>query len=345
MTDSSGLSLVADDGMQRLGLTRAACLALARALLSPVPHMPRESDPAVRAWVARHEAEPLAARLQQAVVVERASPDTLTAEATVLLDAIAASGRHRALADRFDAAVAAARLEALRELAYGAGHEINNPLANIAARAQSLLVEEQDPDRRRKLSTIAEQSFRARDMIGGLMVFAKPPRARRAPVTVDALVQPVLHSFRSAVASRPVRMEYSPPPVPITVVVDRQQIEEAIRAIVANAIEAVDDGGHVTIVAQGSGNGGEAGAELTVTDDGRGMDADVLRRAFDPFFSGRDAGRGIGFGLPKAWRLIETNGGALHVDSVSGRGTTVRIRLPGAETSAPPAAEIPSARR
>lgn len=345
MTDSSGLSLVTEEGMQRHVLTRAACLALARALLSTVQALPRECDPAVRAWAAHHETEPLAARLQRAVVVERTSPESLTVEAAVLLDAIAASGRHRALADRFDAAVAAARLEALRELAYGAGHEINNPLANIAARAQALLVEEQDPDRRRKLSTIAEQSFRARDMIGGLMVFAKPPRARRAPIAVDALVQPVLHSFRTAVASRPVRMDYSPPPTPVTVVVDRHQVEEAIRAIVANAIEAVDDGGHVTVAARHAVNGREPGAELTVTDDGRGMDADVLRRAFDPFFSGRDAGRGIGLGLPKAWRLVEANGGEVHVDSASGRGTTVRIRLPGAETSAETATEMPSGRR
>ena len=58
------------------------------------------------------------------------------------------------------------------------------------------------------------------------------------------------------------------------------------------------------------------------------MDADTLRRAFDPFFSGREAGRGIGLGLPKAWRLVEINGGAIAVDSTPGRGTRVSITLP-----------------
>jgi signal transduction histidine kinase len=58
------------------------------------------------------------------------------------------------------------------------------------------------------------------------------------------------------------------------------------------------------------------------------MDAATLRRAFDPFFSGREAGRGIGLGLPKAWRLVELNGGAVRVDSRPGGGTRVTIEMP-----------------
>jgi signal transduction histidine kinase len=58
------------------------------------------------------------------------------------------------------------------------------------------------------------------------------------------------------------------------------------------------------------------------------MDAATLRRAFDPFFSGREAGRGIGLGLPKAWRLIELNGGTVAVDSRPGGGTRVTVAVP-----------------
>ena len=68
------------------------------------------------------------------------------------------------------------KLAALKELAYGAGHEVNNPLANIAARAQTLLEDEVDPERRRKLIAIHRQAMRAHEMIADLMLFARPPQ-------------------------------------------------------------------------------------------------------------------------------------------------------------------------
>lgn len=226
---------------------------------------------------------------------------------------------------RFDAAVAEARLEAARALAYGAGHEINNPLANIAARAQALLVDEKDPERRRKLATIVDQAFRARDMIGGLMVFARPPRPRPTTVDVHELVRGVVEACRPAADVRGIRLEYSPPPAPVAVQVDAAQVSEALRALAQNAIEAVSDGGRVVVEATAAG---AAGAVVAITDDGPGMSPDAARQAFDPFFSGRDAGRGIGLGLPKALRLIESSQGTLAIDSAPGRGTIARVMLP-----------------
>jgi hypothetical protein len=226
--------------------------------------------------------------------------------------------------EHFTAALAEARLEALREFAYGAGHEINNPLANIAARAQALLVDEQDPERRRRLSTIVDQAFRARDMIGGLMVFARPPRPQPAAVPLGDVVRSVLEPLRASAAARGLRLEYAPPPAPLEVFVDAGQVAEALRAVVQNAVEAVDDGGQVRVDARHGGGM----VEIEVADDGRGMDAATLRRAFDPFFSGRDAGRGIGLGLPKAWRLIELNGGTIVVDSRPAAGTRVTVSVP-----------------
>jgi signal transduction histidine kinase len=68
--------------------------------------------------------------------------------------------------------------------------------------------------------------------------------------------------------------------------------------------------------------------EIVVADDGRGMDPATLRRAFDPFFSGREAGRGVGLGLSKAWRFLHANGGDILIESRSGLGTRARITLP-----------------
>lgn len=226
---------------------------------------------------------------------------------------------------RFETEFDEARLEAVRAFAYGAGHEINNPLANIAARAQALLVDEVNPERRRKLATIVDQAFRARDMIGGLMVFARPPAPRPVAVGVHEVVRPAVEAVRPLAESRGVRLEYSPPPTPVMVKVDPGQVGEAVRALLQNAVEAVNEGGRVVVEA-GSADG--QGGRVSVVDDGPGMDPDAVRHAFDPFFSGRDAGRGIGLGLPKALRLVDANGGRLLVDSRPAIGTRIVVEFP-----------------
>jgi hypothetical protein len=252
----------------------------------------------------------------------------------VLRDAVQFATAHVHLRDQFDRAVAEARLESMRELAYGAGHEINNPLANIATRAQALLLEETDPERRRRLSTIVDQSFRARDMIGGLMLFARPPKPQRERVDLGGIIAAVIESVRGQAAARGGRFEYSPPPVPLAVFVDRVHVEEAIRVVVVNAFEAVAAGGRVVLEATRRSMETGGGCEVTIADDGRGMSFEAARRAFDPFYSGREAGRGAGLGLSKAWRLVEASGGTMLLDSRPGQGTRVSILLPEAEASA-----------
>ncbi len=249
-----------------------------------------------------------------------------SAEQQTLEAALGLAIDHVRLEERFLDAVGESRIEALRELAYGAGHEINNPLANIATRAQALLLEETDPERRRRLSTIVDQAFRARDMIGGLMIFARPPKPSRGAADTHAIVAAVIDAVRPAAAGRAVRLEYSPAPAPRVAFVDRVQVEEAVRAVVVNAIEGVTPGGRVVIEVRAAAHGDAT--EIAVTDDGRGMAPEQARRAFDPFYSGREAGRGAGLGLPKAWRLLGVNGGGIALDSRPGVGTRATITLP-----------------
>jgi len=314
-------------------LTDACCAAIGRALLArggPPAWESVAGGPAFAAW--------LSALRRDVPPADAERPGTLLRRCLVPADGAGASPAGRLLLDvvdglvagedaaqRFDEAVAGARFEGLRELAYGASHEINNPLANIAARAQALLADERDPERRRRLATIVDQAFRARDMIGGLMLVARPPRPQPEDVRVDDLVAPVVESLRSQATARGVRLEYSPAPAPLSVRVDAAHVGEALRVIAVNAFEAVEDGGRVVVEAVRTG--GEA-CEVVIGDDGRGMDAETARRACDPFFSGREAGRGIGLGLPKARRLVESSGGRLRIESRPGRGTRVTVMLP-----------------
>lgn len=340
----SGVALLPPGGGDPLGVSPLGCVNLARAVLAEARLLDggdghdggawsrAAADPAVAAWLEalrRHGAavggsdvRPLPAMVAAAAMA--VSP--LGPEAALLLDVLAVLAAADGPVTEAGRVAGEARLEAVREFAYGAGHEINNPLANIAARAQSLLPEERDPERRRRLATIVDQAFRARDMIGGLMVYARPPKPRAADVAVDDVVRAAVEAVRPMAESRGLRIGYSPPPAPVTVRVDAAQVAEAVRALVMNAVEAGDAGGQVVIEAASGLSAGRC--RIVVADDGAGMDPATVRRAFDPFFSGRDAGRGIGLGLPKALRLIECNGGSLAVESNRGRGTMVTVDLP-----------------
>ena len=324
-----------------------ACVELARAALAaghataPLAGLATARVPGLAAWLERLPAAvvkgpaTLLDALWHALVLpgdERAEGlpghGTATPEAVLLREAIRFAAADAMLRERFDRAVADARLEAMRELAYGAGHEINNPLANIATRAQALLLEEVDPERRRRLSTIVDQSFRARDMIGGLMVFARPPKARREHVDVGGIATAAIEAVRGQALARGVRLEYSPLPAPLSVVVDRSQAEEAVRVVLVNAIEAAAAGGRVVVRVSRVTGDGRGSCEVSVEDNGPGMPLEQVKRAFDPFYSGREAGRGAGMGLPKAWRLIESSDGTVLIDSRPGQGTRVLVRLP-----------------
>ena len=247
-------------------------------------------------------------------------------QVAMLNELLAAGKSLGGLFANFSESVSSARLEAMRELAYGAGHEINNPLANIAARAQALLYGEHDPERQRRLATIVDQAFRARDMIGGLMVFARPPKPNRVEVNLVELLRSVLASMEPRAEKHGVRLTLNVSSDKDCVFVDRGQIEDSLRGILSNAIEAIPHGGTVSIESVRSHQGSFL---LTVRDNGIGMDSETMARMFDPFFSGREAGRGIGLGLSKAFRLIEGNGGRLSIESRVQQGTIVSVHLPG----------------
>ena len=239
--------------------------------------------------------------------------------------------RSEDLEDRFQATLEREKLLAMKELAYGASHEINNPLANISSRAQMLMRGETDPQRRRALATINSQAFRAHEMIADMMLFAKPPapESRRLEwVDFQSDLQQKIEMDRPD----EVDLTWQSDGAAAVVIADPIQLTVAVRAIWTNAFEAMGNRGTLTIcsrVAASGWPGPSAGwAELEIRDTGPGIRPEVRRHLFDPFFSGREAGRGLGFGLSKAWRVIELHGGQLLVDSQVGAGATLTVRLP-----------------
>jgi signal transduction histidine kinase len=222
------------------------------------------------------------------------------------------------------------KLDALKELAYGASHEINNPLANIAARAQTLLRDESHPERRRALEAIHQQAIRAHEMISDLMLFARPPALSLETVDLKVLLDQVIASVASEAAKREIILELTPAPGELNIVADPEQLHVAIKAVIANAIEAIGRQGKVSVRIGEETESKRAVVEIS--DTGPGITPEVREHIFDPFYSGREAGRGLGFGLSKCWRIVNEHCGDIDVSSTPGQGATFTIYLPQSQT-------------
>jgi signal transduction histidine kinase len=220
------------------------------------------------------------------------------------------------------------KLESLKELAYGASHEINNPLANIAARAQTLLEDETDSERQRKLTAIHRQAMRAHEMISDLMLFARPPKLNLAVCELQPIVRKVVGELREFAEEHAVELACESEAEVMELRADETHLGVAIGAIVKNALEAAGEGGHVQVAVRRVTVGGELRAEVSVSDDGPGISENVRRHMFDPFFSGREAGRGLGFGASKCWRIVTEHGGDVVVQQVGRIGAEISILLP-----------------
>ena len=243
--------------------------------------------------------------------------------AACLVALAARSARLRKLETDFQHELESAKLAAIGQLAYGAGHEINNPLANISSRAQTLLREESDPHRRHQLATIVAQAFRAHEMIADLMLYAKPPDVKRHWISVTDLLDQGVSPWREAAERQQTTLHVETRRAG-RVHVDSAALATAIGALVRNALEALGASGDIWVEALCEG--GEL--EVRVRDTGPGISDEVRRHMFDPYYSGREAGRGHGFGLSKVWVVVSQHGGRIDVASAVGEGAEFVMRLP-----------------
>ena len=218
-------------------------------------------------------------------------------------------------------------LNALAEMAAGAAHELNNPLAVISGRAQLLAEAEGDVEQREILKQIWENAREASGIIEDLMSFAEPPHPRIAGTDVQKMLDEAVQLAGRKTSGKDLDVRIEIADDVENVFVDSAQIVSAIANIISNAAESYgDQTGPIYISAQTD----EAGktVRLAIEDQGCGMDAATLKKATQPFFSARPAGRKRGMGLAYAARFIQLNSGRLEIASEPGSGTTVTIHLP-----------------
>jgi signal transduction histidine kinase len=316
------------DTQQSVDAALAACLVRLFALTCPLPSTERLRD-VLTQW----------RRELQHVLVESDASEHLRAQLDELGARLLAAARQRDDAERARSdRLQAAKLEALAEFAAGAGHEINNPVATISGRVQLLLKGETDPERRAALLSIGGQALRIRDMIGDLMLFGRPPQPRPERLDCREMLRAVADGLREEAAERRVELCFDAGE-PVPVFADRVQLSIVIGSLIRNSIEALPDGGFVSIAARSAAHGGRNDALLTVTDFGVGLSDADREHLFDPFYSGRQAGRGLGFGLPKAWRIVKNHGGRIEVESVPHGPTTFTVTWPAEPWDAKDGAE------
>jgi signal transduction histidine kinase len=224
------------------------------------------------------------------------------------------------------------KLAALAEFAAGAGHELNNPLAVIVGRAQLLLVRETDPAAIRSLRAILTQAQRAHRILRDLMYVARPPELRPRFCQPEEIVRLCLRDVKAEAEARGIRFlaERSEPDVRVWA--DPDALRHLAEILLRNALEATPKGGTIHWTSSHDARK----LHWSVQDNGRGITPEEGGHLFDPFYCGRQAGRGLGLGLPRAARVVSQAGGELRWHSTPGQGTIFHLHLPLAEPPRPP---------
>ncbi len=225
------------------------------------------------------------------------------------------------------------RMETLGTLAGGLAHDFNNQLTGILGNARLLLHElPEDAAATGPLQDLERAAEHCAELTQGLLAFARQgPRAdgsvhlNRLFLEIEALLRPSL----GPAVKLEVRTEPGIPPA----AADATELRRVVTNLLLNARDAVGEEGSIVLQAR-SIDGGQS-LEVTVTDDGVGMDAATKRRIFDPFYTTKGKGHGTGLGLAVVYGIVEAHGGSIAVRSSLGRGSMFRVVWPAAKLQAP----------
>jgi len=227
------------------------------------------------------------------------------------------------------------RLAAIGRLAAGVAHEINNPLTGVLTFAHLLLKDAPDGSRTREdLETIIEATTRCRDIVRGLLDFSRQNEPHTRPSDLNSVLREALALTQNQAHINHVSVAEELDPDLPDVVIDANQIQQVAVNVIVNAIDAMPDGGRLTVRTRRVRDGAERVA-FEIADTGSGIREEDLEHVFDPFFTTKPVGMGTGLGLAIAYGVVAEHGGRIELSSEIGRGTTVIVRLPAAPEEEP----------
>jgi len=217
------------------------------------------------------------------------------------------------------------KLAAVGKLAAGVAHEINNPLTGILTNS-SLMLEDLAPDHpwRDDVQTIVSETLRCRNIVKGLLDFARQTKPQRTLINMNDVAEGVLNLVRNQSSFRSIHVTTGLDPTLPAVMADNDQMRQVVLNIVLNAGEAMAQGGELRVTSRV--DAAQKGIELRISDSGPGIPNDVKTRLFEPFFTTKKMGTGLGLAI--AYGIMERHKGQLRVETEPGRGTSFTVALP-----------------
>ena len=241
--------------------------------------------------------------------------------------------------DRFSQAE---KLAAIGQLAAGVMHEINNPLATIAACAESLSLRVDDmreagyeisTDFTEYLTIVDSEIHRCKRIVDGLLDFSRPRPATKTWININTVIEQTLFLLKHHARFKKlgVRTELTPDMSDI-VHANPEQLVQVFMALLLNAVDAMEERG--TIVLRTRIAGADKAVIAEVIDDGHGIPRSEVTKIFEPFYTTKAPGRGTGLGLSICYAIISEHGGRIEVESGVGKGSVFKIVLPIADAAA-----------
>ena len=233
------------------------------------------------------------------------------------------------------------KLASLGRLAAGIAHEINNPLTGVLTYSSFLLKRaSDDPEVRHDLETIVHETKRCRDIVRGLLDFARQVPPKKSLVDVNEILLRALQVVDNQFRVQNIRVAKNLRDDLPRILADPNQLQQVLINLLVNAADAFNGEDREIRVTTGlRPRDGQGMLEVTVADNGMGIPEKNLSKIFEPFFTTKE-NKGTGLGLAVVWGIVSEHGGVVDVNSKVGQGTSFTVRLPlnGAATSGAPSA-------
>jgi two-component system NtrC family sensor kinase len=220
------------------------------------------------------------------------------------------------------------RLATIGQLSAGVAHELNEPIGSILGFAQLIQKAPDTSNQAKKdIEKIMKASLHAREVVKKLMLFARQMPPQKTRVNLNQIIKEGLYFLESRCAKENIKVvQLLSEDIP-DVTADPAQMTQVLVNIIVNAIQAMPDGGQITIQTKAT----QKFVSLIVEDTGMGMEEKVVKQIFIPFFTTKSVGKGTGLGMSVVHGIVTSHGGTIHVNSHVGGGTRFEIQLPFAD--------------
>jgi two-component system, NtrC family, sensor kinase len=222
------------------------------------------------------------------------------------------------------------QLASVGRLAAGVAHEINNPLTGVLAFADMLREKENMDDQDREdLDLIVRETKRAREIVRGLLDFARETPSQKVELAINDLLRETTRLLGKREAFQNIFIVEALEDNLPSVYGDKNQLQQVLVNLCLNACQAMPNGGTLMVASHCA----DGRVVVEVTDTGCGIKREHLDKIFEPFFTTKPVGKGTGLGLSVTYGIVQQHGGTLEVESQEGKGSTFRITLPAMAAS------------